>query len=307
MVRSLMDAPKQKILIIDDTPSSLMILGEDLKSNYEVYVATSGEEALKKIRRNPPDLILLDIMMPKMDGYEICRKLKEDIITKNIPVIFITSKNSEEDETKGLEMGAVDYITKPFSLPVVRARIKTHLELKRKTDLLEDLSNKDGLTGLFNRRKFDDFIAYEWKRAIRNRNPLSIFLIDIDYFKLFNDHYGHLAGDECLKKIASALLSVFRRATDFVARYGGEEFAVVLPDTDIETALNLANKTRTYIENLRIEHLYSPIAPYVTVSIGVAAMVPLFGCDYHLLVDAADRALYEAKLTGRNRICYNKL
>lgn len=193
-----METFREKILIDDDDPTSIITLGEVLKDKYDIFVATNGEEALKRAKNELTDLILLDIMMPGMDGYEVCRRLKEDKVTEKIPVIFITSKNSEEDEAVGLELGAVDYFTKPFRIPIIKARIKNHLELKRKSDILASLSFTDGLTGVANRRRFDEAVEYEWKRAQRSSQPLSLILIDIDDFKLYNDNYGHLAGDECL-------------------------------------------------------------------------------------------------------------
>ncbi len=293
---------KQKIMIVDDTPSNIMVLGEELSEEYEVFIATNGENALKKVEEHLPDLILLDIVMPGMDGYEVCRRLKENSETYKIPIIFITSKNTEDDEVKGLSIGAVDYITKPFRLPIVRARIRTHLELKRKNDILENISSRDGLTGLFNRRKFDTVIDVEWKRAVRSQKPLSVILLDLDYFKLYNDNYGHLSGDECLKSVAQILESSLQRSSDFVARYGGEEFIIVLPETPPENALLTAQKVRKAVESLKITHNYSTIAPYITVSVGVASVVPERYSDYSILLELADNALYEAKESGRNRV-----
>ncbi|MCX7966849.1 MAG: PleD family two-component system response regulator [Syntrophorhabdaceae bacterium] len=295
---------RQKILIVDDKPSNIMVLGEELKRDYDIYIATNGEMAIKKAISNPPDLILLDIVMPGMDGYDVCKQLKENEITKNIPIIFITAKNTDEDEAKGLSIGAVDYITKPFSIPIVKARVKTHLELKRKTDILESLSFRDGLTGIFNRRQLENVLSNEWKRAARKGEPISLLFIDIDYFKAYNDYYGHVAGDECLKMVAKALTTSLRRSTDFVARYGGEEFAVILPETDIDNSLIIAEKFRNTIIELKIEHKFSKVEPYLTISIGVATTYPTRDSEYKLLIEVADNVLYEAKNSGRNRICY---
>jgi diguanylate cyclase (GGDEF)-like protein len=295
------------VLIVDDTPSNILVLGEELKSDYEVFVATSGESALKVASATLPDLILLDIVMAEMDGYEVYRRLQANEDTRKIPVIFITAMNAEEEETRGLAMGAVDYITKPFRLPIVRARVRTHLELKRKTDMLESLSYRDGLTGVFNRRQFDVVIESEWKRALRFGDPLSVILIDIDSFKPYNDNYGHLFGDECLKVVALALSSTLRRSTDFFARYGGEEFVVVLPKTPLDKALIVAESIRCTVLDLRIEHAYSVVAPYVTVSLGVASTIPSRAIDHRQLLGAADNALYRAKEAGRNTIKYREL
>ena len=297
-----MDVKKQKIMIVDDTPSNISVLGEVLKDEYEIFISTNGQSALEKVAANPPDLILLDITMPGMDGYEVCRRLKQNQDTRKIPVIFISGKNAEEDEIKGFSVGAVDYITKPFRIPIVKARIKTHMELKRKTDLLESISSRDGLTGIFNRRKFDTVLAAEWNRALRSGQPIAVMLLDIDFFKLYNDNYGHLSGDECLKAVAQTLSAALQRATDFAARYGGEEFVIVLSDTEPEKALLVAEKIRQAIADLRIEHLYSTAAPHITVSLGVASTVPIRNMDYNILLEIADNALYEAKQSGRNTV-----
>lgn len=297
---------KQKVLIVDDTPSNLLVLGEELKEDYQIYVAKSGEEALKRVEAIEPDLILLDILMPGLDGYQVCESLKEKEETRKIPIIFITAKNTEEDEVRGLDLGAVDYITKPFRLPIVKARVKTHLELKRTTDLLESISSRDGLTGLFNRRKFDEVMEREWMRSLRSHHSIAIILLDIDSFKLYNDHYGHLAGDQCLKDVAKALALSLQRAGDFVARYGGEEFVIILPETLLEEAVSVANKVREAVKGLKIEHSYSPVAPFITVSAGVAATIPQ-DTSYSRLLDGADSALYEAKELGRDRVKEGRL
>lgn len=297
----------QKILIVDDTSANIMALGQELKADYKVFIATTGEAALEKALSNPPDLILLDIMMPGMDGYEVCMNLKARHETRNIPVIFITAKTAEEEETRGLEVGAVDYITKPFRLPIVRARVKTHLELKRKSDILESLSSRDGLTGMYNRRQFDSVFAAEWKRALRNGRFLSVILLDVDFFKLYNDHYGHLSGDDCLKRLSSAFPAVLRRASDFAARYGGEEFGVLLPEIDPEGVVRIAENLRHAVADMRIDHAHSMAAPYVTVSIGAASTIPVSGMTSRLLLETADNALYEAKGDGRNQCRYRQL
>lgn len=293
---------RQKVLIVDDAPADIRILGEELKSSYEVIVATDGETALKRaLSENAPDLILLDIMMPDPDGYEVCRRLKANEATRDIPVIFITAMNGEDDEKKGLELGAVDYICKPFSVPIVLARVNTHLELKRKTDLLENLSYLDGLTGIANRRRFDDVLKAEWNRARRKASLLSIIMIDIDYFKSFNDTYGHHRGDECLKELAGVLSGCLRRSPDFVARYGGEEFAAILPETDLAHVVAIAETIRKSVEDLDIEHSGSPLRR-VTASFGVASMAPTPASSTATLLEAADQALYRAKSNGRNQV-----
>ena len=291
------------ILIVDDMPINIQILARALKATYGIKIATRGEKALEiAAGENPPDLILLDIMMPEMDGYEVIRRLKGDEATRNIPVIFITVRDKVTDESKGFDLGAVDYITKPFQLPVVQARIRTHIELKRKTDMLEQLVSLDGLTAIPNRRRFDEGIKKEWKRAVRSGSPLSVAMIDIDHFKKYNDHYGHTRGDDCLKAVAHCLQSSLERPADMVARYGGEEFVAILPETDHKGAKLLSDKMRRDIEDLGIPHLMSETVGQVTVSIGAASEIPIKGQSYLQLLETADQQLYQAKTAGRNRV-----
>lgn len=293
---------RSTVLVVDDQPANIRVLGEALKHNYQIKMATSGEKAIQiAASEEPPDLILLDIIMPGINGYEVCRQLKSNYRTERIPIIFITAKDQEEDETKGLDLGAVDYITKPFSLPIVKARVKTHLELKRHRDILEDLSTLDGLTGIPNRRKLDAYLETEWKRAVRESYPLSLIMIDIDHFKLFNDNYGHGQGDECLKKVARELSNTAKRPADFVARYGGEEFVSVLPNTAIKQAGEFAELLRCNIEKLHIPHEFSPSGNRVTISLGSATIIPTVNKSYDFLINSADKALYTAKSNGRNQ------
>jgi diguanylate cyclase (GGDEF)-like protein len=297
------DAGKQRVLIVDDVSENIRILAQVLKPVCKVSFAVSGKEALDLAMGGEPiDLVLLDIMMPEMDGYEVCRQLKADERTCNIPVIFITAMDEEEDETQGLESGAVDYITKPFSEAIVRARVRTHLELKRHRDILENLSSLDGLTGIPNRRRFDECVETAWRNGLREASPLSIIMIDIDYFGAFNNTYNHLAGDDCLKRVAKTLQACLRRPTDFAARYGGEEFSVVLPGTDLEGALHIAESIRKAVEDLRIAHGASPVSDWVTVSQGVATMLPFREGSVSFLIKGSDSVLFEAKKAGRNRI-----
>ena len=216
------------------------------------------------------------------------------------PVIFITALGEEEDETKGLALGAVDYIIKPLKPAIVRARVRTHLDLKRKTDQLETLVCLDGLTGIPNRRGFDEVLTREWNQAARNREMLSCILLDVDFFKKYNDLYGHAAGDACLRKIALALTTCLKRPADYVARYGGEEFAAILPGTDAQGALYVAEEMRAGVCALGIEHADSIVAGHVTLSLGVATMTPQPDLPMLSLVQAADTALYGAKSSGRN-------
>jgi len=309
---------KPSILVVDDTTDNIDVLKEALRKDYIVRPALDGATALKIASTDPkPDLILLDIMMPGMDGYEVMRRLRADHNTRQIPVIFVTSASDIESELKGLELGAVDYIVKPFSPVIVRARVRTHLELceakkklerqnlelKAKTDLLEEIVNLDSLTGISNRRHFDKVLDVEWSRALRNKLPLSIIVADIDYFKKYNDQYGHIAGDICLCSVAQCLSSLLQRPTDMVARYGGEEFVAVLPETDMNGAALLAENWRAGVAELRIPHSASTVADHVTISAGYATIIPTRNQMSYFLVGVADEMLYQSKEMGRNLAC----
>lgn len=294
---------RAKILLVDDSTTNLRILGEILAPDYDILVATSGEATLEIAQDpEPPDLILLDVKMPGMDGYAACRILKEDDNTRNIPVIFITAVEGSQAETKGFELGAVDYITKPYSAPVVRARVRTHVALKQRTDLLEDLAFLDGLTGIANRRQFDLQLEKEWRRMMRRGESLSLLMIDIDHFKKFNDRYGHGTGDDCLGLVARTIAGITKRPGDLTARYGGEEFAVILPDTDERGARTVAEAMRRAVESLKVPHDSSLVVDQITISLGVTSHIPHRQGSLQNLINAADRALYCAKSSGRNRI-----
>ncbi len=293
------------LLIIDDTPDNIRILMETLKDDYKLLAATSGERGLEVLSSGQPlpDLILLDILMPGIDGYEVCKQLKENDATRHIPVIFVTAISEVMDETKGFRLGAVDYITKPFHPPIIKARVQAHINLKVKTDMLEKLAALDGLTNIPNRRKFDEVIENEWKRSLRYHFPLSVIMIDVDMFKQFNDHYGHAAGDRCLQNIAMALKDCLKRPYDLIARYGGEEFVVILPDVDADGASLMGNSMKQAVEELQIPHKVSSVTDHVTVSLGAATIHPQDRNASPLeVVAAADKLLYQAKDAGRNRL-----
>ncbi|MBM7422466.1 MULTISPECIES: diguanylate cyclase [Spongiibacter] len=298
MLRSL-----PKLLLVDDQPVNIQTLYQIFADDHEVFMATSGEQALALCRDKQPDLVLLDVIMPGMDGLETCQRLKEDADTADIPVIFVTSQNSPEEETHGLEVGAVDFISKPVNPAVVRARVKTQLTLKAQTDALRMLASLDGLTGVPNRRIFDERLDAEWRACRRSGSPLSLLMVDVDHFKLYNDHYGHLDGDQCLKAIASALASSVERGRDMLARFGGEEFVCLLPDTDLEGAKHIAEKLRQAVEGLAIPHVESKTAATVTVSLGVATTAECDALEPPDLLKIADEQLYLAKQSGRNRVC----
>jgi diguanylate cyclase (GGDEF)-like protein len=302
-----MPASPATVLVVDDAPSNLAILTETLRDEFDVRIAQSGHEALRIVGENPPDLILLDILMPGLNGYEVCRLLKADYATKNIPVIFLTAKGDVADETQGLALGAVDYITKPFTVPVVQARVRAHVELKRRGDLLETLSMRDGLTGIANRRRFDEYLDRAWRQALRCANPISLIMADIDDFKAYNDAYGHMAGDACLRAVARALSDALRRPGDLAARFGGEEFAMVLEETTLSGAEHLAETMRLAVRALDMAHSGSRAAPIVTVSLGVACVKPVAGLSPDTLLRAADHMLYQAKLAGRDQVMAERL
>ena len=291
------------LLIVDDDRENINFLAEILKANFKIRVATSGEKALEiSFSDSPPDLILLDIMMPEIDGYEVCKRLKASFFTKSITVIFITGKTNEEDESYGFSLGAVDYIAKPFSPIIVKARINIHAELKRYRDYLEYISYRDGLTGIPNRRKFDEQFELMWNIAKRDHIPISIIMIDIDNFKLYNDDYGHQVGDECLIQIAQGLSEVIVRKTDLIARYGGEEFVCILPNTDETAAFLIAENLRNKIIKLQIPHMKGRDGNILTISLGVATSIPkIKDSDYSELIKDADHALYNSKKNGRNK------
>ncbi|MEO5359821.1 MAG: diguanylate cyclase [Nitrospirota bacterium] len=271
-----MSADKQKILIVDDMPMNIKILNEVLQEDYLTYYATGGRQAIEMAKVLDPDLILLDIIMPEVNGYEVYRAIQDDDNPAGIPIIFITAMDDDIDESYGLNIGAVDYITKPFNPSIVKLRVKNQLELKKQRDILSKLAAIDGLTGISNRRTFDDSYKKEWTRAVRMKSSLSLLLIDIDYFKLYNDNYGHIQGDLCLKKVAETLQACLKRPADLAARYGGEEFACLLPETNIDGIIQIGSHIRASVEALKIPHEQSLASKFVTISIG-----GLRGKSYH--------------------------
>ncbi len=292
---------RQKLLIVDDEHMNLRILAGMLEQDYEVLLAKNGEQALARVANEPDlDLILLDVMMPDMDGYEVLRRLKENPDTYNIPVIFVTALSSVDDEANGLMQGAVDYISKPLHSTMVKLRVATHMRLVRQRKMLENLVGQDGLTEICNRRRFDELLDHEWRRCRRQELPLSLAMVDIDYFKAYNDHYGHLMGDEALRAVAHTLARGLKRPADCVARFGGEEFVLLLPDTPAVGAQEQVERLRQEVLALAVPHEASEVFEHLIISIGGATVLPAESSS-HSLLKAADAKLYEAKQAGRNR------
>ena len=258
-----------RILLVDDEPGSIELLAGIFGDEYEILFATEGEKAVGLALTEEPDVILLDVMMPGIDGYEVCRRLKAEERTADIPVIFITACGDLEAESRGLESGAMDYIHKPFTSSVVKVRTSNQIELKRAREALTRLSITDGLTQLANRRRFDEVIRREHARLARSDGQLSLLMLDLDHFKGYNDTYGHLQGDDCLRRVAAVIGGVIRRPADLAARYGGEEFVCILPETTHEGAVRIAEKIRRNVEELAIPHGNSGVTDHVTVSLGV--------------------------------------
>ena len=296
-----MEFKKPTILVVDDMTTTLLLLHDLLKDTYEVKIAKSGTKALEILESpNDIDLILLDIEMPDINGYDVCKRIKNNETIKNIPIIFITGRTSQEDEEYGLNLGAIDYITKPFNKAIVKLRIKNYLEMKIKNDMLEKLSMYDGLTNIRNRRYFDETFEKTFSEIKRDKKSLAVLMIDIDFFKPYNDNYGHGQGDETLRKVAKALEKTIKRASDFVARYGGEEFVILLKDINKDGVEAVANNLLNAVRELKITHEFSKIENYVTVSIGVSYYNSSSDITKLELLLKADETLYNVKNSGRN-------
>lgn len=324
---------KAKILIVDDRPENLFVLESLLEDlDIELIKAQSGNEALARVLDHDFALVLLDIQMPGMDGYEVAELMRGNTLTRNIPIIFVTAKHKEKASVfKGYDSGAVDYLFKPLEPAILKGKVAVFLELYRQKKELEDktceldkrlaeleelkgqleesnkklilLSRQDGLTGLLNRRSFDELLIEEWQRGVRNKSNISVLLADIDYFKSYNDTYGHTLGDEVLKRVAQQLKLGPKRHIDKVARYGGEEFVIILPNTDLAGAELMAEKLKKDIFDLHIVHEGAEGIGRVTISTGVATIKPRIGMNSLTLIEAADTKLYEAKASGRNCWC----
>jgi diguanylate cyclase (GGDEF)-like protein len=293
---------KRRILIIDDDMVNHVALNAIFSSEYTLFSATSGKEAIEFVKKETPDLILLDITMPEMDGFEVLKQLKANKSAESIPIIIITCHTNTDDEEKGFELGAVDYIVRPFKATIVKARIKNHLRIFQYIQDMAKAGLMDELTGLPNRRHFNDRLDMEWKRADREETSLSFMMIDIDHFKAYNDSHGHLQGDILLQTVARVFSSAARRPADMAARIGGEEFGILLPATSLEAAMDIAEQLRLNVQSTVVPTQDGKMTS-VTISVGVVSLIPQPGISKQDLLAAADSFLYLAKNTGRNRVC----
>ena len=299
-----MHSEKNSILIVDDEALNIKTLTQILEQEYTVYAEKDSLNSLDTAKKLQPDLILLDVVMPNIDGFEVMKNLKADKDTENIPVMFITGLSDAENEIQGFALGAVDYIHKPFIAPIVKMRIRSQMKIVNLLQKVQNLIVTDFLTGIGNRRYFNIELNREWERAKRQQSPISFILMDVDDFKKLNDTHGHLNGDSALQLVADVIKSVVTRASDKAARWGGEEFAVILPDTVLAGASKIAEDIRAAIESNAVV-LEDKSTASITVSMGIHSVIPERGGDYNLnaFVSDADKALYQAKSMGKNRVC----
>jgi len=319
------------ILIVDDNPNNLFALENLLAApDLNIITASSGNEALAKTLSHEFAIALLDVQMPEMDGFETAELMRGNSRTRHIPIIFVTANRTEREHVfRGYDSGAVDYLSKPLDATVLKSKINVFLDIHRQRRALEEktreldakiaemerlqsllqerneqlrvLSRTDRLTGIFNRLSFDETLEYEWRRCARGAKPLTLIMADIDHFKAYNDRLGHIAGDHCLKQVAWALSAALMRHVDTIARYGGEEFAAILPETDENGAVAVVTRMRNAVKALSIAHPASPTEPHVTISLGVASLLPTAEISPLRLIEMADDAMYRAKSLGRDR------
>ncbi len=294
--------PRRRLLIVGSEMAHVQALHQIFNDEYDIYMATSGQQTLNFCLGNPPDLVLLNASMPDMTGQEICQRLKANPITTNIPVIFVTEERDPNGENLALAAGGGDIVTEPVNPPVVKARVRTHLTLKSQSDLFLRLALIDELTGVANRRYFEQALQTEWRYCRRKSVPLAIVMVDVDFFTRYNAHYSQQQGDSCLQNIGTALRQDLHRPHDLVARYTGESFVCLLPETDFAGAQLKANSFRSVVERLAIPHADSPVASYVTVSVGFAVRVPDDSINSDDVLSEANLALFEAKSNGRNQV-----
>lgn len=294
------------ILIVDDDPLNRVVLDNTLSEDYRITQCENAEQALNFLAHTEIDLIISDIRMPGMSGYDLLEQLKAKQGTYAIPVIIISASNSYNDEAKGLQMGAMDYITKPFSPLIVKARVKNHLAIKQKNDLLEKLASIDGLTEIPNRRLLDETLSRHCRLCAEQHIALSLLLIDIDYFKEFNEHYGYTAGDDCLVKVAHILDDVIDMHGGFVARYDGVRFAAILTDYKTEMAIEVAAQMHDAIDSLLISHSASPICAHLSITIGIVHITTDFSDNEQQVFKLADAALQQAHQDQERVVLINR-
>jgi diguanylate cyclase (GGDEF)-like protein len=297
-------AGQPRLLIIDDALDSITALQGLLGDSYKLAAVRDGENGIERAAVGDVDLILLDVNMPGIDGYETCRRLKSNPLTHDVPVIFISANDSAQDEGRGFEAGGVDYISKPYSAQLVQARVQTHVTLKLQRDHLTALLMMDSLTSIPNRTAFDMRLEQEWQRAMRYQRPLGLLMIDVDRFKALNDYGGHLFGDECLRQVARALTEGHLRISDFAARYAGDEFACLLPETALDGTLIVGKRIHEVVRSIAMAELPNSKTqlPRLTISVGAASIVPTRGQTAQALIALADKHLYDAKEQGRDSV-----
>ena len=325
-------APQLTPLVVvadDDTTSSLMLTKVLSKDGYRVQSFQDGQSVLAHCCTTLPDIVLMDAIMPGLDGFECTKALKAEYGDNCPPILMITGLNDSESVNYAFEVGATDYVTKPFQWAVLRQRvrraIKAHIDYKNLQEALHKerslrhqlrstnqklkyLATTDSLTNIANRRLFDERLHHEWKRLQREKAPLGLALFDIDHFKAYNDTYGHQEGDDCLRNVAQIIQQVARRPADLAARYGGEEFALILPNTDLDGTIYLANLVRHHLQDQAIHHAGSPVKPQLTTSVGLTSIIPPLNRSAYTLLQTVDQALYDAKKQGRDRVvAYSKL
>ncbi len=293
----------EKILIIDDSPLQVAQLKDILSDEYDIDIEQSAEDGFELARAGNYSLILLDVVLPGMDGFTLLKILQEESNTKTVPVIMITTLSDIEHEQRGLTLGAVDYISKPFSPLIVKARVDTHIKLYNYRRQVEQQSKTDQMTGIANRRRHDEYSVEKWKESVRLQTPFSICMFDIDHFKSFNDTFGHPAGDKVIASVAKTIASYLHRSTDFFARYGGEEFVAILLGDDSDKVFEYIKTIRQAVEDLHIPHNPS-VSEWVTVSIGGITIIPEADKSYDFYLKIADAMLYDAKKFGRNRVVW---
>ena len=293
-----------KIVLIDDSTFNIKVLTSILGNNYHIYSAYSGQEGLDLVQEVLPSLVLVDIIMPGLDGFQVIAQLKLNEKTWDIPVIFLTGLSDTDSEEQGFALGAVDYITKPFSPNIVKARVKTHTELYEYRRIVEHIAQLDGLTGLPNRQHYERRVRELWSLAVQEETLFSMALVSVDFFKEYREKYGYTYGDDIIQSVGMISQTMLRKSRDFCARYGGEEFILLFPDTDKDSAAAIAEAIRSAVEGLQIPHATSACSSVVTVSIGGATIAPNGENDFEEFMDTVDSMLYEAKEQGANQVVW---